>query len=99
MKGRARVLLALRVLLAGVFVWAAVPKLRDPGDFAMAIQNYRVVPESVVGHIAIFVPAFELVIALGLLVPSYQRGAALLASAMLLVFAVAMGQARWPSAV
>jgi putative oxidoreductase len=95
MKSARIVLLGLRIVLAGLFVWAAVPKLIDPGEFALAIQNYRLVPDALVGHLAVFVPAFELVIALGLVLGSYQRGAALLATLMLLVFALAMGQARW----
>jgi hypothetical protein len=78
-----------------VFAYAAIPKLIDPGEFAAAIQNYRVVPESLVGHIALFVPVFELVIAVGLIATPYTRGAALLATVMLVVFAAAMAQARW----
>lgn len=94
-RGRALLRVTLRVLLAGVFAWAAIPKLLDPAEFALAIQNYRAVPDEIVGHLAVLLPVFELVIALGLLVPRYQRGAALLATLMLLVFAAAMGQARW----
>lgn len=87
-------LLLLRAALAAVFVWAAVPKLIDPGEFASAIQNYRVVPESYVGVLAVLVPVFELAVALALLSATYQRGAALLAALMLAAFAVAMAQAR-----
>jgi uncharacterized membrane protein YphA (DoxX/SURF4 family) len=85
----------LRLALAAVFVYAAIPKLLDPGEFAAAIQNYRAVPESVVGHIALFVPVFEIVIAIALLVPPYTRGAALLGTLLLVVFGAAMAQARW----
>jgi putative oxidoreductase len=85
----------LRIALAGVFASAAIPKLLDPGEFAAAIQNYRAVPDSLVGHIALFIPVFELVIAIGLLVSPYTRGAALLATLLLVVFGVAMAQARW----
>jgi hypothetical protein len=92
---RARVALWLvRIALAGVFVFAAVPKLLEPAEFATAIHNYRLVPEAVVGHLALFIPVFELVIALGLLLPSYAQGAALLATVMLGAFTVALAQAR-----
>jgi putative oxidoreductase len=77
-----------------VFLAAALPKLIDPGSFAADIQNYRVLPETLVGHAALYVPAFELVVALGLLWSRYQRGAALIATCMLLMFAAAMAQAR-----
>jgi putative oxidoreductase len=86
--------LLLRIALAAVFVWAALPKLVDPGEFASAIQNYRVVPESYVGVLAVLVPVFELVVALALLTPTFQHGAALLAALMLAAFAIAMAQAR-----
>jgi uncharacterized membrane protein YphA (DoxX/SURF4 family) len=85
----------LRVALASVFAYAAIPKLLDPGEFAAAIQNYRAVPDALVGHLALFIPVFELVIALGLLISPYHRGAAVLATALLVGFGAAMAQARW----
>jgi uncharacterized membrane protein YphA (DoxX/SURF4 family) len=86
--------LLARVLLAIVFASAAVPKLIDPGAFAADVQNYRVLPQDWAGHAALFVPAFELVIAIGLLIPAYARGAALIAACMLFLFSGAMAQAR-----
>ena len=77
-----------------VFLFASVPKLLDPGGFAADLQNYRVLPDALVGHAALYVPAFELAVALALLFPRYQRGAALLATLLLVVFAGAMAQAR-----
>ena len=94
MRGRIAWLWVLRVLLAAVFAYAAVPKLLDPGEFALAIQNYKVLPDELAGYAALFVPVLELVIALGLLLPSYQRGAACLATLLLVVFSAAMAQAR-----
>ena len=88
------VVLLARLFIAGVFLWAALPKLWDPATFAADVQNYRLLPAGLSGHIALFVPAFELVIAIGLLVPRYQRGAALLATGLLAVFSAAMAQAR-----
>ena len=85
---------AAAAITALVFLLAAVPKLLDPGGFAADILNYRVLPEALVGHAALYVPAFELAVGLALLWPRYQRGAALLSTLMLLVFAVAMAQAR-----
>jgi putative oxidoreductase len=85
---------AMCVILAGVFAFAAVPKLIDPGSFANDLLNYRVLPESMLGITALFMPALELVIAVALLWPRYQRGAALLSTLLLLSFAAAMAQAR-----
>jgi hypothetical protein len=80
--------------LALVFTVAAVPKLIDPGSFANDLLNYRVLPEGLVGLVALFVPALELVIAGALLWPRYRRGAALSSALLLLGFAAAMAQAR-----
>ena len=84
----------LCLLIAIVFTAAAVPKLIDPGAFANDLLNYRILPEALTGYFALFMPPLELAIAIALLWPRYQRGAALLATALLVSFAVAMAQAR-----
>lgn len=94
MKAREIVTWLFCVILAAVFVAAAVPKLIEPGNFANDLLNYRLLPESLVGFVALFVPALELMIAGALLWPRYQRGAALLSTLLLLGFAAAMAQAR-----
>jgi putative oxidoreductase len=85
---------AFCVFLAVVFAVAAVPKLIDPGSFANDLLNYRLLPENLVGLVALFVPALELAIAAALLWPRYQRGAALISMLLLVGFAAAMAQAR-----
>ena len=74
-----------RLVLAGVFLAAAAPKLADPAGFAAAIANYRAFPDALVNLVATLVPALELVGALALLTP-WRRGAALLLGALLLGF-------------
>ena len=86
-----------RLTLAAVFLYAAVPKLLDPAAFAKAIDNYRVafliIGKGYVYLVAGFLPALELVTALGLLWNRTKRGAALLAGVMLLLFVVLITQA------
>jgi putative oxidoreductase len=91
---RAIVPIVARVIIAVVFAWAAVPKLLDPATFAADLENYRVLPETLVGHVALFVPSLELIVAAALLWPRYQRGASLIATGLLLMFSAAMAQAR-----
>lgn len=76
-----------RLILAGVFLAAAAPKLLDPAAFATAIANYQAFPDGTVNLIAAVVPALELVGALALLTP-WRRGGALLLAALLLGFTV-----------
>jgi uncharacterized membrane protein YphA (DoxX/SURF4 family) len=90
---RAQLLWLGRAALSAVFVYAALPKLADPSAFATSIANYQLWPEAS-GVAALLVPVAELVIAAGLLVPSLQRGSALLSALLLAVFVLAMAQAR-----
>lgn len=87
------VVVIARLLVAGVFVGAAIPKLLDPATFAEDIANYRMVPDAAAGAIAVIVPVLEVVIALALIAGVEARGAALVAGVMLVGFVVAMGQA------
>src|SRR5947208_13581531 len=83
-----------RIGLAGLFLWAAVEKLRDPTAFALDLSHYRVLPHPLIGPLAIALPSLECVVALALLTRPYVRGAALLTALMLAVFAIAMAQAK-----
>jgi len=90
--GRAAVL-ASRAVVAGVFVWAAIPKILDPAQFAESIANYHLLPGAMVGPLAAGLPVLELVVAAALLLGVQARGAALVAIALLVVFAGGMAQA------
>lgn len=59
--------LAARLLLAGVFVIAAVPKLFEPEAFAVTISAYGLLPDNLVYPAAVILPVFELFLAVGLL--------------------------------
>lgn len=83
-----------RAVLGGVFAWAALGKLRTPADFATAIGNYQLLVQPWTRMLAVGLPVFELVVAAGLLIPQVYRGSALLASALLWLFAGAMAQAK-----
>lgn len=89
-----RISLVGRVGLGLVFVWAGLPKLLDPASLATAIENYRVLPSSLSGVSAVLLPVFELTLAAALASPRLARGALLLSSLLLFVFAAAMAQAR-----
>jgi uncharacterized membrane protein YphA (DoxX/SURF4 family) len=58
---------AARLLLAGVFVFAGVPKLFDPESFAITISAYGLLPDGLVYPAAVFLPIFEICTAVGLL--------------------------------
>jgi uncharacterized membrane protein YphA (DoxX/SURF4 family) len=79
-----------RVVLAGVFAAAALPKIADPATFATDIVNYRLLPEAATALPAIVLPWIELTAALAVLWPRSARGAAVLIGALLLAFIAAL---------
>lgn len=91
-KGRALVV-ALRFVVAAVFLFAAFPKLADPVQFARDIDNYRLVPDALIGPLAIALPVVEVLIGAALVTGLAARGAAVVAGAMLAGFAAGMIQA------
>ena len=88
----------LRVLLGAVFVYAAYTKLRASFLlFAMAIDAYKVMPESMAVALAHVLPWFELSLGLALIIGIWQRVTTSTATAMLAVFFTAMVHAYQPN--
>nr|WP_320049710.1 MauE/DoxX family redox-associated membrane protein [uncultured Desulfuromonas sp.] len=83
-------LLAVRLMVAGVFLYAGSQKVLDPLSFAEAIGRYQLVP--VWGNLllASVLPMLEIVVAIALLLPRWWRAASLLSIALNTVFSVAL---------
>lgn len=84
---RSYLVLAARLLVAGVFIYAALPKILDPATFAQDIANYRV-PHWMWNVSAGVVPMLEIGGALALLHPRRWRAGALILGALTLVFLI-----------
>jgi putative oxidoreductase len=86
--------LALRVLLALVFLFAAYPKLADARTFAEQVSYYDLLPQ-LSALVAVMVPPLELVAAVALLVAPrpWRRGALFVVCALLCMFTFAVAQA------
>lgn len=65
--------------------------MSDLGEFADAIQHYRLIPGASAGAVARFVACVEVALGVVLLIGLAIPVASLLGSALLIVFAVAMG--------
>ncbi len=86
-------LLALRVFLGGVLLFAAAVKLRDPQQFAFAINAYQLIPpeaKHLVSIGAFVVPWLELLVGLMLVLGLWCRSAALAASCLMGLFVYAV---------
>jgi putative oxidoreductase len=82
-----------RLTLAGIFLFAAVPKILDPVGFAMDISNYQVLPQFLVNVTAIVLPWIEAFAALALLSGFAMDGAILLITIQLVAFIGMLAQA------
>jgi uncharacterized membrane protein YphA (DoxX/SURF4 family) len=80
----------MRWYLGGLFFLACLHKIADPGVFALDIATYDVLPLALVNLMAVILPWIELVAALQLLLGLRVRPAALLVSAMMVMFLVAL---------
>jgi putative oxidoreductase len=87
-------LLALRLLLGGVFLYAGGVKLASPRAFADGIAAYQILPEACVNVFALALPPFEILLGAWLLIGWRVRSAAFCATCTLLVFLGAIVSAR-----
>lgn len=76
----------LRVVLAAVFIYAAIPKLMHPDQFAENLLDYQLLPVQSVNLVAVWLPAFELIVALALLLGLWLRAASLAVAGMSVAF-------------
>jgi putative oxidoreductase len=84
-------LLAARIVLAFVFIYAAAFKISDPESFAKSIANYRLLPLFIINIFAILLPWIEIVAAIFLLFGISVRENSLIITSLLFVFTVAVG--------
>ena len=81
----------VRLILAGVFVWAGAHKALHPLLFALDLEAYRLLPAALILPIAYYLPWLEIVTGLSLFVPNLRRAALGLAVSLLLVFTLMLG--------
>ena len=79
------------LVLAGVLIAAALPKISNPDKFALAVYQYQLLPDLFVNPVAIYLPWLEVSCAAALVVlPSARRGALLLVAGMVVAFTLAI---------
>lgn len=100
MKSKARgwldnrwVLLALRRLIGGLFIYAGVVKFQNPQLFADNIAMFQMLPRQIINLLSLSLPPFEVITGTLLVVGRWQRVAIFSILVLTLVFALALGQA------
>ena len=87
------VVLAIRLILGFVFIYASVDKIAHPGPFAESIYNYRMLPYWAINLMAIVMPWLELVCGVLIIAGVLLRGSAFMIAVMLGVFIIALSAA------
>jgi putative oxidoreductase len=85
--------LIIRLVLGGLFVFAATAKIYDPATFAIELERYQLLPWKICVAAADYLPWVELLAGLCLLLKSFERGALLLITLLLSVFTLALASA------
>lgn len=86
-------ILALRLALGVIFLYAGFTKIIDPQTFADSIATFKVLPDTLINLLAMALPPFEILVGM-MLVLGYELRIASFASIVLtIVFALALGQA------
>lgn len=90
---RSTLQLLFRATLSGVFLTAAVFKLRDPDATLVAVFQYKLLSWSASGAVASYLPFVEMAAAVGLWIPRVRMGAAFLCVCLNLTFMAVLGSA------
>jgi uncharacterized membrane protein YphA (DoxX/SURF4 family) len=85
--------LILRLIAAGVFLYAGWQKLGAPQEFADSIAAYQLLPAQLIDLLALALPPLELIVGCLLLIGWQRRVAAFSALILTGIFAVAISSA------
>jgi putative oxidoreductase len=80
----------LRLIVGGVFIYASLDKIQNPGSFAAAVANYRILPYIFLHPAALYLPWLEMVCGMALIIGIQKRGAAWIISIMTAIFMIAI---------
>jgi uncharacterized membrane protein YphA (DoxX/SURF4 family) len=83
-------LLLLRLVLALIFIFAAIEKIALPENFSVSISNYKLLPAEFINILAIIIPWIELVSGLLLLLGISVKENSAIITCFLIVFTIAI---------
>jgi uncharacterized membrane protein YphA (DoxX/SURF4 family) len=76
----------IRLVLGGIFIYASLDKILNPGPFAQAVFNYQVLPGELINLTALILPWLELILGACLLFNRWMAGASSLAAILMTIF-------------
>ena len=80
--------LLLRLVVGGVWVFAAALKLPDPAQSVSAVRAYQLLPGSLVTPVGQLLPVIEVVVGVMLVLGLLTRGAAVVSSVLFVAFII-----------
>jgi uncharacterized membrane protein YphA (DoxX/SURF4 family) len=83
-------LLSSRIVLGFIFIYAGIEKISDPDGFARAINNYKLLPFSIINIAAFSLPWIEVTTGILLIFGVTVKENAFIISALLGVFIIAI---------
>jgi uncharacterized membrane protein YphA (DoxX/SURF4 family) len=83
--------IAARLVMAGIFIYASIDKIAHPAAFAKDVYNYQILPDALINLTALVLPWLELFLGLCLLPGIWMAGAVLAVNGLLIVFLTAFG--------
>jgi len=83
-------LLAARLIMAGIFIYASIEKIAEPAKFANDVYNYQILPDVLINLTALVLPWLELLLGLCLLTGVWLPGAVLAVNGLLIAFLTAL---------
>jgi uncharacterized membrane protein YphA (DoxX/SURF4 family) len=87
------VIIALRLIIGGVFIYASIGKLLNPEDFSRAIRSYDLLPLVSISFLSVILPFVEFLSGLFLILGIFKRGSSFIILAMLIAFLIGLTQA------
>lgn len=79
-----------RLVIGGIFIYASVYKILDPGSFARSIWYYHMVPGNLINLMALILPWVEFISGLALILGIWYRGSVVIINLMTVVFIAAL---------
>ena len=83
----------IRLVLGGIWIWAALSKLSDPRGFTQAVRAYQATPEWLAKGIGYGLPVLELIVGVLLVVGLVTRIVAAASGVLFVVFLIGLVQA------
>jgi uncharacterized membrane protein YphA (DoxX/SURF4 family) len=84
------ILLASRIILGGLFIYASHDKIIHPLAFAQVIHYYRLTPPELINVLAVIFPWMEFLAGLFLIIGFRVRSSSLLINILLVFFAIVL---------